>query len=103
MPSPSRTNDDPALPNPQIMLSMNTKAGSNCGGRPSLRMILMQSLLCAFLSSSKNACGPKLGAAIVWITVWMSMLTKAGEHSPTARGFADATPIDTMARPVHNG
>jgi hypothetical protein len=31
------------------------------------------------------------------------MLTKAGEHSPTTRGFADATPIDTMARPVHNG
>jgi hypothetical protein len=30
--------------NPQILLSMNTNAGLNCGGPPSLGMILMQSL-----------------------------------------------------------
>ena len=92
-----RLNDDPALANAQILLSMNTKAGLNCGGPPPLGMILMQSLLSPFLSSSKNACGSKPGAAIVSSTSWMVIPTKAGEHSPIGRGTADATPVDPMA------
>jgi hypothetical protein len=82
----------------QMWLSMKTNAGSNCGGPPSLGMILMQSLLSAFLSSSRSACS-KPGAAIS-STSSMVIPSNAGEHSPTARGSADATPADPIARPA---
>jgi hypothetical protein len=57
----------------------------------------MQSLLSPFLSSSKNACESKPGAAIVLSTCLMVMASNPLEHSAT--GAADATPVDPMASP----
>ena len=81
-----------------MWLSTKTNAGLNCGGPPSLGMILMQSLRSSFLSSSKNAIGSTSGDAIVESTSSMVMASKAGAHS--ACGAADATPVvDPMASP----